>query len=79
MAARSLVAEPRAQCAGCGAEQPYGRIRCEVCGEPLVFPKSFVCPDCGFESFNLNDVVEGYCGRCHAFADDPRRARGSSA
>lgn len=62
--------EPKAACAGCGAEQPYGQIRCDVCGEPLVFPTSFVCPRCGAESFNLNDIVERYCGRCHQFVDD---------
>jgi ribosomal protein L37E len=26
---------------------------------------SFVCPRCGAESFNRNDLREGYCGRCH--------------
>jgi hypothetical protein len=30
-----------AACFACGVPQPYGQIRCEVCGEPLVFPKSF--------------------------------------
>ena len=63
--------KPKAACAGCGADQPYGRIHCDVCGEPLVFPTSFVCPRCGAESFNLNDIVERYCGRCHVFVDDP--------
>ena len=28
----------RAVCAGCLAEQDYGRIRCLSCGLPLVFP-----------------------------------------
>lgn len=28
---------------------------------------SFVCPICEAESFNPNDIVYGYCGRCHAF------------
>jgi len=61
------------ECAGCGAEQPQGRIRCDQCGKPLVFPKSFVCPRCGAESFNLHDIVHGYCARCHVFvaADAP--------
>ena len=31
---------------------------------------SFVCPRCGAESFNLNDIRERYCGRCHQFADE---------
>ena len=60
--------KPKARCAGCGADQPFGRIRCDQCGEPLVFPTSFVCPRCGAESFNLNAVVEGWCGRCRRFA-----------
>jgi ribosomal protein S27AE len=32
---------------------------------------SFVCPRCGAESFNPNDIRGRYCGRCHAFVDDP--------
>jgi hypothetical protein len=32
------MTQPRAMCASCGAEQPYGRIRCSSCGHPLVFP-----------------------------------------
>jgi hypothetical protein len=32
---------------------------------------SFICPHCGTESFNPNDIRERYCGRCHVFADDP--------
>jgi Zn-finger nucleic acid-binding protein len=31
---------------------------------------SFVCPHCGAESFNSNDIRERYCGRCHVFVDD---------
>jgi hypothetical protein len=65
------VKKPKARCAGCGAEPPVGAIRCDACGEPLVFPTSFVCPRCRAESFNLNDIVERWCGRCHAFVDDP--------
>lgn len=30
-------------------------------------PPSFICPRCGAVSFNPNDVVNGYCGRCHDF------------
>jgi hypothetical protein len=29
-----------AACFACGVAQPYGQIRCDVCGEPLVFPRS---------------------------------------
>ncbi len=28
---------------------------------------SFTCPRCGMQSFNRNDVIYGYCGRCHDF------------
>lgn len=28
-------------------------------------PDSITCPRCGATSHNLNDVREGYCGRCH--------------
>jgi hypothetical protein len=38
MAARAVS---EAACFACGVPQPYGQIRCDVCGEPLVFPKSF--------------------------------------
>lgn len=31
-------AQRPAKCAGCGASNPYGKIRCEQCGQPLVFP-----------------------------------------
>jgi ribosomal protein S27AE len=34
-------------------------------------PPSFVCPRCGAESYNPNDIRESYCGRCHVFVDDP--------
>jgi ribosomal protein S27AE len=33
---------------------------------------SFTCPDCGKESFNVNDVVNRYCGKCHVFTEDKR-------
>jgi hypothetical protein len=29
----------------------------------------FVCPDCGAESWNLNDKAHRYCARCHKFFD----------
>lgn len=41
-----------------------------------------MCPRCGARSFNPNDVAEGYCGRCHVWADDDAaivRARESYA
>jgi predicted amidophosphoribosyltransferase len=43
-------------------------MRCDQCGKPLVFPESFICPHCKAESFNISDIVQGYCGRCHTFA-----------
>jgi ribosomal protein L37E len=36
----------------------------------MATPASYVCPRCGAESFNLNDVAQRYCGRCHVFEDD---------
>jgi RNase P subunit RPR2 len=38
---------------------------------PLAVP-SFTCRDCGFTSYNLNDVKHRYCGRCHKFMTDPK-------
>lgn len=34
----------------------------------------FRCRDCGFVSYNLNDVKQRYCGRCHKFMDELRSA-----
>jgi hypothetical protein len=34
-------------------------------------PASYVCPHCGAESWNPNDLMHRYCGRCHLYADDP--------
>jgi len=43
-------------------------------------PPSFVCPRCGAESFNANDIRERYCGRCHVFVDDlPHKRRAEEA
>ncbi len=28
---------------------------------------SITCPDCGATSYHPADVIEGYCGRCHAY------------
>lgn len=33
-------------------------------------PPSTQCPICGIVSFNVNDIAEGYCGRCHVFHQD---------
>jgi ribosomal protein L37E len=30
----------------------------------------FTCPRCGAKSWNLNDIRERYCGRCHTFDDN---------
>lgn len=32
---------------------------------------SFVCPDCGARSHHPQDLLNGYCGRCHAFTGSP--------
>jgi ribosomal protein S27AE len=31
---------------------------------------NFKCPKCGSVSYNLNDIAQGYCGRCHEFTRD---------
>jgi len=40
---------------------------------PLEAP-SFTCRECGFTSYNLNDVKHRYCGRCHKFMAELRTA-----
>jgi hypothetical protein len=32
-------------------------------------PPSIACPRCGRVSYNMNDVVQRYCGACHEFHD----------
>lgn len=32
---------------------------------------SFICPECGAESFHPRDRLEGYCGACHDWTGDP--------
>jgi hypothetical protein len=34
-------------------------------------PPTFTCPACGAVSHNINDLVNGYCARCHAFTAEP--------
>jgi hypothetical protein len=34
--------------------------------------ESITCPECGWTSYNPNDVREGYCGHCHDFTS-PRQ------
>lgn len=31
---------------------------------------SFTCHHCGAKSFNIYDLMNGYCGRCHHFCKD---------
>ena len=31
---------------------------------------AYTCPSCGAVSHHPMDEQEGYCGRCHTFADD---------
>ena len=59
-------------CRGCDAVQKHRMIICEKCCQPLVFPESFTCPDCGSVSFNIHDISERYCGCCGVFLDDLR-------
>ena len=35
--------------------------------QPLI-----TCPACGAVSYNVNDIREGYCGRCHDWTGQPR-------
>lgn len=35
---------------------------------------SITCPRCGRTSYNLNDIVERYCGNCHWWTSDPQLA-----
>lgn len=42
-----------AACAACGSTQPFGRIRCDQCGLPLVFPVGKTDPVHRFK-----------CGKC---------------
>lgn len=37
-----------------------------------------VCPKCGMVSHNPNDVLNRYCGACHAFHDDMVREVGEA-
>lgn len=32
---------------------------------------SYRCLDCGMVSYNMNDIVNAYCGHCHKFANGP--------
>jgi predicted amidophosphoribosyltransferase len=50
------MSEPRAACAACAAEQPYGRIVCTECGQPLVFPVR--------DPYRDQRFVERACDRC---------------
>lgn len=29
------------------------------------------CPECGKTSYNLNDVMQGYCGNCNKYTSQP--------
>jgi hypothetical protein len=59
----ALVMLPCLECNGSGVVSG-----CDAAGSSS--PPSFVCPRCGAQSFNPNDIRERYCGRCHAFIVD---------
>jgi hypothetical protein len=42
---------------------------CSIVAKQDDAPESFVCPRCGFESFNPSDKTHRYCVRCHEFFD----------
>jgi ribosomal protein S27AE len=46
----------------------------ERLGVPLAASR-FACPRCGAVSHHPQDVLEGYCGRCHDWTAPPRRER----
>ena len=47
------------------------------CGPPyptrqLLAQPSIMCPRCGMESFNPNDIEQGYCGHCCWWTSHPQ-------
>lgn len=62
-----LAADPEAYCRE--LERPWN---CEAAGRGRIRLDSaepFTCPRCGFVSHSPRDKQEGYCVRCHLFAD----------
>jgi hypothetical protein len=38
-------------------------------------PLSITCPRCQLTSYNLIDICEGYCGRCHDWTRNGARVK----
>ena len=34
---------------------------------PEMIEEGFTCPECGITSYNPNDIVEGWCGKCKSW------------
>jgi hypothetical protein len=52
-----------------------GDYTCDQCGRYYQIANghwtpAFKCSRCGAVSYNINDIRERYCGRCHVFIDD---------
>lgn len=46
----------------------YDDLRAQA--DDVIEPLAITCPRCGLTSWNLHDVREGYCGRCHEWTAD---------
>jgi predicted RNA-binding Zn-ribbon protein involved in translation (DUF1610 family) len=68
--------EMPSHCIDCGALLEGGRTKhtvdCSI-GQLIRTVQrgaEYVCPQCGFASFNPNDRINSYCVRCHKFMED---------
>lgn len=51
-------------------ERPTERHIETVTLTALQMEQGFTCPQCGMVSHNATDIVEGYCGNCHAWTGE---------
>lgn len=56
-----MSTEPSMFCAACGALQAHAIIRCEQCGEPLVFPEF----ESGYRDDNFPERHCDFCGQLY--------------